>query len=157
MSLEDNVAALRALPLLADFGEDQLRLIAFNAQRRRFGDGAYLFRDGETARSAMLVLAGTVVLEGSRRAGETGRFGSGALLGEMALLAAVRRSGDARSQGESEVLEVPRPVFHRVLEEYPELAAHIRSRLAERVAAFLDDLKPVGARFAGLGTGERNV
>jgi CRP-like cAMP-binding protein len=153
MSLENNVAVLRELPLFADFGEDQLRLIAFNAVRRRFSEGQHLFRDGEAARSALVVLSGDVEVAGAGSYPKKHHVGPGAMLGEMALLASGRRSGNARAVSQSEALEIARPVFHRVLEEYPELAEQLRARIATRVAALLDDLKPVGQRFAGLETG----
>lgn len=150
MSLDTNVAALRDVPLFAEFGEDQLRLIAFNAVRRRFSEGQVLFRDGEAARSAFVVLSGEVEVAGKGVPGGTGRFGPGAMLGEMALLASGRRSGEARAVSQSEALEIPRPVFHRVLEEYPELAERLRARVAARISALIDELKPVSQRFAAL-------
>ena len=57
--LDRDIDLLRPLPIFAHFDEDQLRLIAFSAERKEFESGAVVFREGELADSGLLVGAET--------------------------------------------------------------------------------------------------
>jgi CRP-like cAMP-binding protein len=70
----------------------------------------------------------------------------GALIGENAMLAEVQRPASARARENSIVLRVPRPVFRRVLSEYPKEAARIRADLQARTRKISGQLEELRAR-----------
>ena len=68
----------------------------------------------------------------------------GALIGENAMIAEVQRPASARAKENSLVLRISRPVFHRVLSEFPQHAVRIRAELQARtrkIARELDELR----------------
>ena len=152
VNLESKVSLLGCLPLFEDFGPDQLRLVAFNCSTRKYGDRQMLHREGDAARSALIVYSGQIAVTRQRgkKIVDDGQIGPGGVLGEMALLVPTERASDARAMGDCEILEVPRAVFHRVLDEYPEIAQSLHGRLSGRFGAFLGDLQKVKSRFGAL-------
>src|SRR3954447_3349852 len=97
MSLETDIALLRAIPLFAELPTDQLRLIAFSAVRLELAEGQVLFREGTKAISGFVVLSGAVELisgEGDKKKPAT-RCEAGALIGEVALFIETRRPATA--------------------------------------------------------------
>lgn len=153
MSLDQDAAFLQTLPLFRHFGPDQTKLIAFNAERRRLPRGTTLFREGDKAGNAIVVVAGEIELfrtaDGKEKMLE--RVGPGAVLGEAAVIVDTERGHDARAVTDAEVLAISRVVFRRVLEEYPETAQRILDIWTERLNATMGDLRKVAPRFAGPG------
>ena len=152
VSPENKVSLPGTRPPVRDFGPDQLRLVAFNSTTRKYGDRQMLYREGDKAHSALVVLSGEVAMSRKRddQRIDDGRAGPGDMLGEMALLVAVERANDAHSVGASEILDVPRSVFHRVLEEYPDIARSLHARISERFGSFVGDLQRLKGQFAAL-------
>jgi len=62
MSLSDDIHLLAQLPLFKDMNDDQLRLIAFGADRRVIAAGQMLFRQGSPAESAYVITSGSLEL-----------------------------------------------------------------------------------------------
>jgi CRP-like cAMP-binding protein len=145
MTLQNNVDWLRDLPLFQFFGEEQLQLMAFNCRHRNFEDGQTLFEKDDRALSAFVVISGAVELigdSGKKLYGDK-PFGPGTVIGEAAMIVLSKRPASARAVGDVEAMEIPRSVFLKLLEEYPEIAEKIRRVMAERLAAFVADLKGV--------------
>ena len=122
MSLETDIKLLSEVPLFDDLAGDQLRLLAFSANRRDLVNGEILFREGEDAGGGYVVVFGTIELfTGSgeeRRLME--RCGPGCLIGELPLFIATRRRSSASAAGVATVLDISRPAISqhlRVLRE----------------------------------------
>ena len=142
MKLQRDVDWLRDLPLFQFFSEEQLQLMAFNCRHRNFEDGQMLFEKGDRALSAFVIIDGTVEIfgdAGKKPYGES-PFGPGTLIGEAAMIVLSKRPASARAVGEVEAMEIPRSVFLRLLEEYPEIAEKIRLVMAERLTGFVTEL-----------------
>ena len=152
MALNDDIALLSMVPLFRDISEDKLRLIAFGAERRKMQAGQMLFREGTPADCAFVVADGRFELS---RTGKNGRPVSlgfaerGTLLGELAMVTAVNRSMTAIAPDNAEVIRINRPLFRRMLEEYPDIAGIVRQRIDENLAALSADLGKISGRFAG--------
>jgi CRP-like cAMP-binding protein len=145
MNLRRNVDWLRDLPLFQFFNEEQLQLMAFNCRDRNFEDGQILFETGDRALSAFVVVSGAVELigdNGKKLYGDS-PFGPGTVIGEAAMIVLSKRPAIARAVGDVQAMEIPRSVFLRLLEEYPEVAEKIRLVMAERLADFVADLSSV--------------
>ena len=57
MSLESDIKLLGTVPMLSDFTEDKLRLLAFSAESRSFKDGQRLYSIGDRADVTVVVAA----------------------------------------------------------------------------------------------------
>ncbi|MBH0237799.1 cyclic nucleotide-binding domain-containing protein [Methylobrevis albus] len=150
MSLESDVKLLAEVPLLAEFGEDRLRLIAFSADNRRLDDGARLFSRGERAEAAYVVASGAVALtvtefDGSERL--VARCGRGTLIDERALVVDAERVADAHAVGDTEIIQIRRTLFRRILEEYPDVAERLIVHFSARLQGLSDALASVGDRL----------
>ncbi len=145
MSFARDMNLLRQVPLLADFPDDQLRLLAFSAENIQYRDGEILFTEGERADGGFIVASGEVMMEGKGEKRETlGTFGPGTLIGEVALLVETRRPARAIAVGPTEVIRIRRALFKRMLQEFPDIAAALFQSHAARFQKTTRALSRVG-------------
>ncbi|MCC2111796.1 MAG: cyclic nucleotide-binding domain-containing protein [Hyphomicrobiales bacterium] len=149
MSLERDIGLMRRLPILEELSEEQLRLIAFSAENRRIGDGTVLFRSGERGDAAYVVAEGEIVLtqEGEDGNEQVERCGPGAMIGARALLLEAPRPANATAVGETEIIQIRRAVFRRMMTEYPDIAARLHARLASGLATANAELAQIADRL----------
>ncbi|WP_018235923.1 cyclic nucleotide-binding domain-containing protein [Ensifer sp. BR816] len=151
MSLNDDIALLSNVSLFAEIGDDKLRLIAFGAERRRVAKGHELFREGAPADCAYAVAAGSFSLsklDAEGRPQPVDSVGRGALLSELALISMVERKFTATANEDSEVIRINRPLFRRMLEEYPEVTALVEARIRDNLQAMIRRVEALAGRFA---------
>jgi len=151
LSLTDDIALLSLVPLFADIDDDKLRLIAFGAERRRLARGQQLFREGAPADCAFAVASGSFSLtrnlvDGSVEVIDT--VGRGTLLSELAMISFVERKFTATAEEDSEVIRINRPLFRRMLEEYPEVAVLVEARIKDNLQTMIRNMQKLAPRFA---------
>lgn len=152
MSLETDVRLLQRVPILSEFSEDKLRLLAFSAENRSFRDGQRLFSVGDRGDSGYVVARGRVALFAPGRDEEPCEIVTeGGLLGELAMIAEGERPLTAVAVGDVAVIQIRRPLFRRMLDEYPELAGRLRAVVAARLARTTQELGAVRRRLDALG------
>ena len=144
MALDDDIALLSRQPLLGLMERDALRLVAFSAERRLLRAGDVLFRSGEPADGALLVISGAIALQ----AEDDGRpaddiVGAGALIGELAMFSAVTRPVTAIVREPAQVMRLSRSVMRRVLGEFPDSAQAVATEIAGRLRGFVGELGQV--------------
>jgi len=153
MSLAQDIAILQKVPMLSDFADEQLRLLAFSAESADFSDGQLLFDEGDRADGALLVADGEVALQ-KKRAKKTFEdvdvAGPGTLLGESALLVEAIRPCRAVAIGDVRVIRIRRALFKRMIMEFPELARRLFEVQAARFQTTASALAPIGERMAEL-------
>lgn len=149
MALIEDMQLLSQVELLGSLGEEKLRLIAFGAERRQFGAGQVLFREDAPADGAYVIASGEVELKQQTKDGDKSLavVGEGTLLGELALISAVNRSMTAIAVDDVEVMRINRPLFHRMLVEYPEIADIVRERITGNLNQLTQDLNRLGPSF----------
>jgi CRP-like cAMP-binding protein len=133
MTIEDDVAFFERVPTLNMLGRAALRILAIGAESRYVHSGEILFSAGDAADSAFIVQEGTFNL--TARQGEGGNdvvVGRGTLLGELALLTETVRPVTATAKEPSTVLRIPRTLFLKMLEGYPDAARQLRDVIASR-------------------------
>jgi CRP-like cAMP-binding protein len=144
MSIETDVALLERVPTLRLLGTAALRMLAIGSEQRNFGIGDFLFSAGEEAD------AGFVVQRGAFRVEDGGAeviAGPGSLIGELAMIVAMRRPSSAIAIENSSVIRVARSLFQRVLESDPEAARRLRDELATRTSQLASDILIAGAKL----------
>ncbi|PZO80089.1 MAG: cyclic nucleotide-binding protein [Mesorhizobium amorphae] len=148
MALDDDIRILSGVTLFEGFTPDQLRLLAFGAERLRLDAGHVLFRAGDSADCAYAVASGRVALfsEGQRKA--SGEAREGAMLGEFALIADTTRPVSAVTATPCALLRLEQRDFRRILDEYPELAERLQKRVADDLQAMIARIERLAPRFS---------
>lgn len=150
MALSDDMELLSAVPLFQDLDKDQLRLIAFGAEHRPIGAGQALFREKSPAECAFVIARGRFELSTLGRGGKPkveAIAEPGTMLSELALATMVERKYTAIALEDSNVIRITRALFHRLLEEYPEMAAVLQDRIRQNIAALASQAASLGYRF----------
>ena len=144
MSIEDDVALLECVPTLRLLGTTALRMLAIGSEQREFNRGDQLFNAGDEAD------AGYIVQRGAFRVEDGGAeiiAGPGDLIGELALMVAMKRPSSAVAIEHSTVIRVSRSLFQRVLESDPAAARSLRDELASRTSQLASDILMAGAKL----------
>jgi CRP-like cAMP-binding protein len=148
MPLEDDIAFLAEVPTLAVLGRQALRILAIGAETRKIPSGAVLFYAGDLADCGYVVQEGSFLLEGDRPGkNDENHAGTGSLLGELALITDTVRTETATAQQESAVIRIPRNLFLKMLEGYPEAARTLRDAMAARLSQSIEDLSGVKGKL----------
>jgi CRP-like cAMP-binding protein len=144
MAIEDDISLLASVPTLSLLGRQALRILAIGAETRYIHGGEVLFKAGDDAEGGFVVQEGRFSL--SRPGGNETIFGPRTLLGELALFTETRRPATAKALEPSTVLCIPRPLFIRMLDSFPDVARKLREIIAARLDESTRDisqLRPV--------------
>jgi CRP-like cAMP-binding protein len=145
MSIEDDVALLDRVPTLHLLGTAALRMLAIGSEQRDYSNGDYLFNAGDEADAGYIVRRGAIRVED----GDAEVIaGPGALIGELALIVAMRRPSSAVAIENSTVIRVARSLFQRVLESDPAAARRLRDEIATRTSQLASDIMMAGAKLS---------
>jgi CRP-like cAMP-binding protein len=146
MSIEDDVALLERVPTLRLLGTTALRMLAIGSEQRDFPRGDVLFNAGDEADAGYIVQRGAFRIEDG--AGAEIIAGPGALIGELALVVAMKRPSTATALEHSSVIRVARSLFQRVLESDPAAARRLRDEFASRTSQIASDILMAGAKLS---------
>ena len=146
MSIEDDVALLERVPTLRLLGSTALRMLAIGSELRDFEGGDTLFNAGDAADAGYIVQRGAFRIEDG--GGAEIVAGPGALIGELALIVAMKRPSTATALERSSALRVARSLFQRVLENDPAAARRLRDELANRTSQLASDMLMAGAKLS---------
>ena len=149
-------------PLLS---ESEIRELASTTERRRFGAGEVLFRQGEPGEVCYLVAAGRV--KGEIAYEENGKaytteftVGPGGLVGEMSLFTGMPRTATVVVADEAELFEIRAGAFAALLARNPRLAEAVAEVVSGRNRANLETLRKVkdlAARDIEAGTDKTSI
>lgn len=143
MTIEDDIAFLERIPSLRLLGRDALRILAIGAESRYIHEGISLFDEGEDADCAYVVQEGSFDLVADKGALPASVAGPGTLIGETALFIAAKRTTGAVAREPSTVVRIPRQLFLKMLEGYPDAARHMRDAVASKVSQTANELARV--------------
>jgi CRP-like cAMP-binding protein len=135
VTIEDDIAFLARVPAFAKFSFAALQIVAIGSETRTIPDGETLFSAGDTTDAGYVIQAGSLMLTtNDPRPSEPGVvFGTGALIGELALVTETVCSATAVATEQTTVIRISRNLFRKVLEGFPEAASAMRNRLMVRV------------------------
>ncbi|ERF84419.1 cyclic nucleotide-binding domain-containing protein [Bradyrhizobium viridifuturi] len=145
MSIDDDVALLERVPTMRLLGDSSLRMLAIGSEQRDFNAGEVLFKTGDTADAGYVVQRGTFRVE---EGGAEIIAGPGALIGELALIVAMKRPSTAIALERGSVIRVARSLFQRVLESDPAAARRLRDELALRTSQLASDILIAGGKLS---------
>ena len=146
MSIEDDVALLERVPTLQLLGTAALRMLAIGSEQRDVARGDALFYAGDDADAGFIVQRGAFRVEDGGGAAIVA--GPGALLGELALITAMKRPSTAIALEHSSVIRIARSLFQRVLESDSAAARRLRDEFASRTSQIASDMLMAGAKLS---------
>lgn len=150
MSLDEDIRVLSQVPLFEGFGPEQLRLLAFGAEKVHLVAGKRLFHQDDEADTAYVVTRGKIVL--LRERGDErviiGSVGVGSIIGELSLISDTRRLTGAAIAADSDLLRLDRRLFLRILGEYPDMAILLHRRISDDLQALIKRIEKMAPRFA---------
>ncbi|MBZ9938004.1 cyclic nucleotide-binding domain-containing protein [Mesorhizobium sp. BR1-1-16] len=149
MTLAEDISLLIRVPLFSDLSSDHLRLLAFSAIRLELPEGRVLFRKDAAAMSGFVVMHGEVEFVDMDKPEPLtlGRYGPGSLLGETALFVETRRPATARAATDCDLVEIDRNLMRRMLNEYPDVAARLHTKLVDKLAGSVAEVGRVKSRL----------
>jgi CRP-like cAMP-binding protein len=148
MSIDDDIAFLEQVPMLAQLGESALRILAIGAESYSVSEGETLFAPGESADCAYVVQHGSFVIKPQAANGLESIAEPGSLLSESALLIETPRHATATAREDSIVLRISRAMFLKMLESNPQAAQQLRVLFASRADQLARDFEKVHATLA---------
>jgi CRP-like cAMP-binding protein len=152
MSIDDDIAFLERVPMLAQLGESALRILAIGAESYSLNEGEVLFTPDQSADCAYVVQHGSFVVKPEAANGIESIAEPASLLGESALLVESPRRATATAREDAIVLRISRAMFLKMLESNPQAAQRLRKLLASRADQLARDSEKVHAMLAR-GTG----
>jgi CRP-like cAMP-binding protein len=149
VSIEDDVAFLEQVPTFAVLGRPALRILAIGAENRNMTAGEILFRAGDRADAGFVIMQGELNLrsvdhEVSHHSTVARR---GTLLGEFALFTETTRTVTAIALTPSALLRIPRTLFLKMLEGFPDAASQLRTHMASRLDRTANDISGLRDAF----------
>lgn len=157
MGIEDDIALLSHVPILAVLGDEALKILAFGAETKLVGGGTALFREGDLAEAAFVVQGGSFTLTAADGRTRVATARRGALLAETALATRIKHHLTATADVRATVLRIPRSLFLRMLEGYPDAADRLRHAIARRAGALEAELRGVRDRLAAVDAQARRA
>ena len=133
MAVKDEVDELLKLSLFAGIERNRLRLLAFTSiEPVAYEAGQLLFREGDAADSAYVVVEGSVEILTKTRRGEAvfATIGKDGIVGETSLLSTKRRRVTARAAETLRALRISKDSFERLLAECPDVGVKILRTMA---------------------------
>lgn len=124
-------STLGRVPLFSHMSPLERLNLASLMQPTHFARGDLIMRQGEPGDSFYVVEAGHVIVE---RDGQTmASLDEGDFFGEISLLCDTPHNASIRAMTPTDVLVLPGPEFHHLLEQRPSIEAHLRTVVEQRL------------------------
>src|SRR4051812_13898512 len=148
MLLKDEVGMLQRVPLFSGIEPAKLKLLAFTSDRVNYGAGEILFRQGDEADAAYVILSGRadILVDSDNGPIKVAELMPNSIVGEIAILCNSSRTATVRAASQLEALRIRKDHFLRLMKEFPEMTIEILRVLAERLSSTTADL--IDARTA---------
>lgn len=136
LSLNAEAEVLRRVPLFSKLEASTLKLLAFTSESFTFADGELLFRAGEPADSAFVILEGEVEILVADQSGLRAAFvrGQNEIIGEMGILNKMPRNASVRARGTVNALRITGDAFINLLQQNAVMALEVARQLSMRLA-----------------------
>ncbi len=135
MSIQEDVEALKRIPLFAKVEPAKLKLMAFASERAQYQLGDPLFHQGDTADAAFIILSGgaDILVETENGPLKVADVGPGAFVGEIGILMDVPRTATIRATEKMTVLKITKELFFRMVTDFPSIGIEVMRVLAQRI------------------------
>ena len=145
MSIDQEVEILRRIPIFAKIDPPKLKLMAFASERVTYKPGQVLFRQGDQADAAFIVLKGSadILVEGSAGPLRVATLSENEIIGEIAILCDIPRTATVQAETELTTLKITTDLFFRMIMDFPEMGVEVMRVLAHRLEQTTAQLRQV--------------
>lgn len=142
MTLNQEVDALRSVPILRNVDLGKLRLLAFISERVVYREGETLCKQGELGDSAFIILNGSCGIELDLGSGpqEVAVIKTHDIVGEISILCDIPRTATVRAKEETEALSLSKEQLFGLMREFPEVAFEVLRVLGRRLEKTTQEL-----------------
>jgi len=123
--------ALANVALFSLCSKKELKLISKLAEIRSVGADTVLMREGEAGDEMLILLRGTAVV--TRKGRKLADLGTGAAVGELALLSRGTRTATVTTRGDAAIAVISRSALQRLLQDAPGFSRKLLEAIANRV------------------------
>lgn len=122
--------------MFAKLEASKLKLLAFTSEMVNYQDGDILFKIGDNADSAYVIMQGAVdvMVETDTGAVVASTLQRDQLFGEMALLNNVPRNATLKAHGDLLVMKIAADMFLRLISENADMALDVMRQLSAKLA-----------------------
>lgn len=147
MSLNQEVDALRRVPLFQPIEPRRLKLLAFTSERLQFNPGQDIVTQGDPGDAAYIILSGEadVLINNNGEMIPVARLDDNAVIGEIAILTGVPRTATVRAVGELTALRIGKDTFFKLITDIPDIGMEIMKELARRLERTTAELQKAKA------------
>ena len=148
MSLNEEVELLRRIPLFAKIDPAKLKLLAFASERLTFEAEQELFRQGDVADAAYIIIDGAadVIVDTPRGPLTVATLGRNDFVGEIGILCDIRRTATVKAASRLTTLRITKDLFFDMVRDFPAMAVEIMRVLAHRLEHTTAQLREALAR-----------
>ena len=137
LQLEFRKSAIKYIPIFEGTDDHFIREIAQYLKPMVLTPGDYLFRAGDDARSMYFVQRGQIVVLSKDEKKQLTILRSGDFMGEIALFKKTSRTATVKSLGYSDIYELQKKEFEKVLKKYPDIASRIKEKSKSREERYI--------------------
>jgi len=136
MSLEQEVELIRQFPIFSKIQPAMQKLLCFSSERLTYEAGQVMFRAGDAADAAYIVIEGKVDITVPTSTGAilVNSLQRNDIIGEIAIFGDVPRTATATAVTRMEALRISKDMFINVIRENPDAAIELIKILAGRLA-----------------------
>ncbi|MCY1633991.1 cyclic nucleotide-gated ion channel [Marinifilum sp. D737] len=137
LQLEFKKNIIKDIPLFESVDDHFVRDIAQYLSPKILTPGDYLFRIGDSASSMFFVQKGSLKVLSADESKQLTLLKKGDFMGEIALFKKTTRTATVKSVGYSDLYELQKKEFDKVLKIYPEIAEKIRLKSKSREERYM--------------------
>ncbi len=144
-SSDEMIELLQGIELFDMLSDTDLNRVIAAGQKRRLGQGDYLFRAGDPPDSIHVILTGAIEIVRSTpdnpEPTPVAYISPGEVMGDMALFTGARRRSAARVPEFADVLTLTRDAFEQLTRSVPGYGLEIAGVFARRLEAFIQHMR----------------
>lgn len=148
MSINQEVDALRSVPILRNVDVGKLRLLAFISERVVYRAGEILCQQGDMGDSAFIILDGACAVEVETGGGaqEVAVLKTHDIVGEISILCDIPRTATVRAKEDTQALSLSKDQLFGLMREFPEVAFDVLRVLGRRLERTTQELAQMQGR-----------
>lgn len=156
MSIQQDIEVLRHIPLFAGIEPRRLKLLAFTSERLKFAPDQVLFRQGDEADAAYVIIDGRVevLVDAAQGPISLAQVERNSIVGETGILCDMPRIATVKAITSLETLRIGKDQFLQLISEFPPLSIEIMRLLALRLLKTNNQLTEARNRLRELETSE---
>ncbi len=130
----EDIKLLKSIPLFKDLTQMELIQVAKEVKNKKLPKGTIVIEEGSEEGSLFILKSGSAKVYRIDQKGRKkilGKFEKGQWFGEVSLIDHLPRSASCILEEDSELLEITKESFHKLMEESLELKAKLQQKLLE--------------------------